>query len=120
MTAVAYPSSLPQQAHQNYTESIPDNRIVSAMDWGPPQTRKRGTTAYAPVSFSVTVSAAIRDAIVSFYRDDLVEGTLLFQHADFAGRGTTHTYLFQSPPTYSHQGKNLWRVEFQLWKVADL
>ena len=117
---VAYPSTLPQLAQQNYSEGLPNNVLIEDMDSGPPQTRLRNSSPVAPVSFTWTLDATERAALKSFYETDLAFGSQTFQHLDFGGVGTTHHYLFVAAPQFTHLGGNVWSCQIQLMKVATV
>lgn len=120
MAVVVYPTDLPQFTQLQGSEQLPDNLVQTEMDMGPRQTRRRSTLAFSTLQVPFTVTTTVKDAIKDFYTDTLADGSLEFQKVDFFEEGgTSFIYKFQSPPSFTWIGSNVWTTTFNLYKIRE-
>ncbi len=80
MATPVWPASLPPFVQeQDYSESLPDLTVESAVDSGPPKSRRRFTIAWRPLQGSIWCTPAQAKAFEVFYYGDLGGGALPFQ-----------------------------------------
>jgi hypothetical protein len=118
MTAV-WPTDLPQYVlEQGFSESEPDQLLVTAMEAGSPKTRRRYTAANPPFTLSVAMTAAQRVIFKDWFDIDLRGGSLPFTWVHPITRDAA-TYMFRKPvPKWSVRG-NAHIVSFAVEKIAS-
>lgn len=79
MTRPIWPPSLPQYVQEGgYNEKLPDQKIESTMDSGPPKNRRRFSTNWRPFAFSIKMTPEQAVVFEYFYETTLLGGTLAF------------------------------------------
>lgn len=105
MTIPIWPASLPAAVlRADYEESLPELRLRTSTDIGPAKVRRRSSAGVRPVSGSMVLTKSQRDALIAFYRSDLVEGSLRFSMADTLDSSQTAEFRFVDPPKFSQTG----------------
>lgn len=75
----AWPSNLPQFFQEGgYSETLPNQRIESQNDSGPPKVRRRFTTNWRPIEGDIWCTGEQAEDFEEFFEDDLAGGTLSF------------------------------------------
>lgn len=83
MSVPSWPAELPQRVlADNYSESVGDGRLRTAMETGVPKTRRRFTLAARPVSAAFKVSADGKARIERFFSEEVGGGSLPFLMPD--------------------------------------
>jgi len=94
----SWPTTIPQSPTVNgNSTSFGENRLIFNPDLGRPMMRRRFSIRDDVVAFSFIMSAAQFAIFSSFYKTDLVDGTLPFTYFD-PTTGNTSTFQFKTPP----------------------
>jgi hypothetical protein len=113
--ADTWPASLPQCFDRPYSGGMGDGRGKYAPDIGPPIVRRRTTAVVDPLSGTMRMSLAQRDAMRTFIRETLLEGSLPFTFPDQDGGGTLLVMLDeQSMPGWLPIGGGNFKVSIAL------
>lgn len=98
MPTPVWPPSLPQVLEiDGYSERFPDVVKRTAMETGPAKRRRRFTAAPVPIRGKVTLTAAQRAALRTWFDTDLQGGALSFDWTHPV-TGAAATYAFVAPP----------------------
>ncbi len=104
---------LPKPLLAGYSEGISDTTIRSDMDIGPAKVRQRTQAGADPLAFTMLVTAAELDSVMSFYKTTTKRGSIAFDmehprsHAAIRAR-------FRSPPQFSALGNARYNVSVSL------
>ena len=115
----SYPASLPADfLMAAFSETAPDNVIASAMDVGPPKTRRRSSAAVRNISGNVLMTTAQVATHDTFFTTTLFDGAEPFDWTD-PRTGAAGSYLYQpgSPPLYTSAGPGRWLVTIKLMEL---
>lgn len=111
---VDFPSSLPQYLDTDgFEDEIPDDRLRSQTDIGPPMMRRRSSAKPTPVKGAQLLTETQFQTLKDFYNDDLDGGVLRF---NWIGQTTGNAveYRFVTPPKRSAIYNDLFVVEYDL------
>lgn len=116
MANPTWPSSLPQYVFvQGFEEGGPDNVLHSAMDAGPPKTRRRFTAAYRPLDVIVALDASQAATFVTFVNTTLKDGSLPFDWVHPRTQAAA-TLKFRGPYAIRPEtGGKTWLATLNLW-----
>lgn len=84
----------------SYRETVPETRLRTQMDTGPPKVRNRHTAGYRVIQFDVPMTSAEVALMEAFYVMDLTRGADTFTKNDIR-TGTEETFRFVQPPEYT-------------------
>lgn len=89
MTLPRWPSDLPRPDRQGFQVSVPDGRLATRPEAGPPRVRRRFSAAATPMQMTIRVDADQRARFERFWGEDLSRGSLPFLMPDwrFDGHG---------------------------------
>jgi len=105
MAYAAWPGTLPQYVLEGgYGEALPNNRIESPADRGPPKSRRRFTQNVRPIQFAVRCDMSQRTIFEDFYITTLASGTLPFTWVHPVTQVATTFQFTGSPPQYKVGG----------------
>jgi len=109
-----WPSTLPQSVElKAYSQSNDDQVIRSTMGYGPAKLRRRTTTVIQMVAFSLTLTDAQKDALITFYDTTLTGGTAEFDWTDHLNGGTV-SYRFKAPVQWTSLGNGRWNATMSM------
>lgn len=113
----SWPASLPQFVQeQGYSETLPQQRIESVVDAGPPKTRRRFTNNNRPITCEIWCDASQAAAFETFYDADLAGGVLSFTWVNPITQAAK-TFRFRgNPPQKSVRGGAI-VFSFSLWQL---
>lgn len=116
MTA-AWPATLPQFVQeQGFDETLPNQRLESSVDSGPPKARRRFTKNYRAIQCEIWCDADQADDFEDFYETDLAGGVLPFTWVNPVTQ-TAATFRFRgSPPRRSVRGEIV-IYRLQMWQL---
>lgn len=106
-----WPATLPQRfLTADYSDTLPDNVIITQMDAGPPKRRRKTTANIRTLSGSMIMTADQWDDLVAFFQDTVKE-TLPFNLPE-PGNDETGTLevVFSRPPQRQYFGPGRWRA----------
>lgn len=111
-----WPSTLPQRfSLSDMQESMPDGRIKSDMDAGPPKKRLVTTSNVAPLSGSMLMTTAQWTTLETFFTVT-VSQVMPFNFPQPGNEGNLIEVCFDGPPTRSPVAPGLWRVSLKMEK----
>ncbi len=115
MTA-AWPGTLPPHFRvSGNQEAIPDGRLSTPADRGPPKFRPGSSALGRPFAASWRMNGAQIDILTAFVRDDLAMGTLPFTIAAARGDAEWLVMFAQSGlPSWSNIGGDRYNVSASL------
>ena len=74
-----WPTDLPQRVlRDGYSEGMPDGRLRSAMEGGPPKVRRRFSSAARPVQAAIKVTTSGKGRLENFWLEETLGGSLPF------------------------------------------
>lgn len=118
-----WPGTLPQRLLvDGYSRGSADGRLVSQMDAGPPQIRRRTTAAVRPLRGSMILTLAQQVILDTFVQDTLLGGSLPFKFPKQPWDGVTYVRVMfgQELPSDSNMGGDNWPVTLDLLILPDL
>lgn len=95
-----WPTSLPSPLRPGWGEQAQSNSIAFKPEVGPPITRRRATVRTRIMSATFRLSGVEVGTFISFYEDDLKDGTLRFSMLHPV-TGVSADWVFDEP--WSHQ-----------------
>ncbi len=105
-----WPSTLLQRlAASDFSDTLPDNVITTAMDAGPPKRRRKTTANIRTMTGSMVMTTAEWDDLVTFFQETVRE-TLPFDLPTPGADSGTVTVVFGAPPQRQYFGPGRWRV----------
>jgi hypothetical protein len=137
MTIPIWPASLPQRLLlSNYSEALPDSRLQSKTDVGPPKSRRRTSSAVAPLTGEFHVNRDQWRTLIAFWNVITDGGNLPFMFPDQTfdgewlrddtgaqiytesgvpiGISAVNLVMFNQVPAKVAPLGNLWRVSFSV------
>ncbi len=109
----SWPLTLPQRlSTSDFSDSLPDNVIVTTMDAGPPKRRRKTTANIRTMTGSMVMTTAEWNALVTFFQDTIKE-TLPFELPTPDEDGGTLSVVFGAPPQRQYFGPGRWRVSLK-------
>src|SRR5690348_9781637 len=99
-----------------FDETPQPNNASFQPDVGPQKDRRRSTASGANISAQFELNDTQRAALDTFYRTTLADGTLPFTWTHPVD-GTSYSWKFQAPPTYSNKGFNYHYAQLKLLRL---
>ncbi|MDH6273570.1 hypothetical protein M2311_003660 [Rhizobium leguminosarum] len=113
MTVPSWPAELPQAfLKDGYSEEDADNLLASNVSVGPAKVRRRTTSNVQPITGSMEMSEAQRQAFKSFVKNDIKDRSKAFNFPDPHG-GSPLLVRMRQPASYTPIGI-IWRVQIGL------
>lgn len=105
-----WPLTLPQRlAASDFSDTLPDNVIATAMDAGPPKRRRKTTANIRTMTGSMVMTTPEWDDLVTFFQETVKE-TLPFELPTPGANSGSITVVFGAPPQRQYFGPGRWRV----------
>ena len=115
MSTLSWPEDLPQAFEsQGFGDSLPDQRIGSAVDLDDKIRRDSRRSNEYPITGSMIMTSAEWIMLRNFYRTDLVDGIHSFSFPDIDDEEQTIVVAFANPPQFTTIGGDLHRVQIAL------
>lgn len=95
-----WPASLPEYVLENgFSETMPEQAIESQTDGGPAKIRRRFTTNFRPLKFTIRVEPELVETFETFYFETLEGGTLPFSWVHPRTRAACNMRFRRPAPT---------------------
>lgn len=91
MTVPSWPDDLPRIMRSGYGRTLPDGRMATKSDSGPPRVRRRYSAAPAPMQATIDVSVDQRQRFWRFWLEDTASGSLPWWAPDWTIDGLSLT-----------------------------
>ena len=98
-------------------EGIADTIIRTDMEVGPPKVRQRSTAGYDPGAYMFHMTATNILALETFYTTTCSGGSEVFEWAH-PRTGSTNTWRFTAPPSWTQLKNALYLVNIQVEMTA--
>jgi hypothetical protein len=109
-----WPDTLPQMwLQEGYQETLPETAIRSQMDAGPAKVRRRFTAQVTPFKAKMTMTAAQKGYLETYYKTTTAGGSLSFT---FPHDGSD-VLRFVKPPVFTDKSGGNYGVDFELEKL---
>lgn len=119
MANPVWPVTLPQLPEvEGFNEKPGDSTLATKMDAGKKKRRRRYTAVVDEFSFNLTLTAAQKSDLKTFYRTTTFGGSIPFDWVDFETGGGA-VYEFSEPPTYTPTGGLDWVAAIKLERLAS-
>lgn len=110
-----WPGTLPQKMLvDGYGDGMGDGRLVSRMDAGPPQVRRRSSAMPRPLTGRMNMTAAQIATLKTFVTTTLIGGTLSFNFPDPVGGATIEVMFAGGLPQWANLGGDNYSVSLDL------
>lgn len=113
---IVYPTSLPYPLQGEFSETVLETKVKDNGEVGAARLRNRFTRLLRRWNYKLTLTAAQKDALLTFYDTTLERGVESFTWTH-PTTTTTYTVIMTERPTIDHYVVDLWSASIDLEEI---